>query len=385
MNTNKKHFASYLGFSIALALPSISNANVALTPESSDWKASLSGSLPIFMVISDFDKGAEEKATRIMSGFNPVNLTFHVSAPEFNGITVSSHVQIDTHLQGSQTQNSGTFESRVAEVKISGDFGTLNVGKGFGIFNSSAIGDLGSGMGVGLLGGGADTGNATGGRIGTGYVYANFNPRIMYSSNDINGLTYKVGLFNPEEPTNAAGAVETALPRVEGQVNVAFTSKNTDIKLWTGFMWQEVELIVEDVDYDMRGIDIGAHLDIDLFGLTAAYTDTSGIGADGLYGFDAISDADVDGSQWYIEADIVVGKSTYGISYGEGDQDSHTSPFVVPEIKNELVMLFLRHKVTPNLTVMGELQKYESTTKTATTSITTTKYNAAALGFQFDF
>ena len=136
---------------IALTTSSISHADITLTSDS-NWKASVSGSLPVFMVISDFDKGEEEKATRIMSGFNPVNLTFHVTAPEFNGITVSSHVQIDTHLQGSQTQNSGTFESRVAEIKVSGDFGTFNVGKGFGIFNSSTIGDLGSGMGVGLLG-----------------------------------------------------------------------------------------------------------------------------------------------------------------------------------------------------------------------------------------
>ena len=384
MNTQKQLPASFLLSVIVLTTPSISNADITFTSDS-NWNASVSGSLPVFMVISDFDKGEEEKATRIMSGFNPVNLTFHIFAPEFNGISVSSHVQIDTHLQGSQTQNSGTFESRVAEIKISGDFGTLNAGKGFGIFNSSTIGDLGSGMGVGLLGGGADTGNATGGRIGTGYVYANFNPRIMYSSNDINGLTFKVGLFNPEEPTNAAGTVETALPRVEGQVNIAFTSKSADIKLWSGFMWQEVELIVEEVNYDMRGIDIGFHLDVGRFGLTAAYTDTLGIGADGLYGFDAISDADVDGSQWYVEGDIVVGKSTFGVSYGEGDQDSHTSPFAVPDIKNELAMFFLRHKVTPNLTVMGELQKYESTTKTLTTSMTTTKYNALALGFQFDF
>ena len=140
MNTNKKIPTLYLLSVIALGTHATCNADVSLTSDS-DWKASVSGSLPVFMVISDFDKGEEEKATRIMSGFNPVNLTFHVFAPEFNGVTVSSHVQIDTHLQGSQSQNSGTFKSRVAEIKISGDFGTFNAGKGFGIFNSSAIGD----------------------------------------------------------------------------------------------------------------------------------------------------------------------------------------------------------------------------------------------------
>lgn len=356
------------------------NAGITLASESG-WNASLSGSLPVFMVLSDFDRGDKEKTARVMSGFNPANLTFFVSAPELNEVTVSARVQINTHLQGSQTQNSGLFESRIAEIQIDADIGTLNVGKGFGIFNSSAIGDLGSGMGVGLLGGGADTGNATGGRIGTGYVYANFNPRIMYSSKDMGGATFKVGLFNPEEPTDAAGVVETALPRIEGQVNFSHKTKNMDLKLWSGFMWQEVELVAEDVDYDMRGIDIGFHLDVGNFGLTTAYTDTQGIGADGLYGIGGIADADVDGSQWYIEADLVHDDTTFGISYGEGDQDSHTSPFIVADIENELTMVFVRHKVTPNLTVMGELQAYESNTA----STTTTEYNAAALGFQFDF
>ena len=365
MITNNKIPAALLSFGFAFGIPTFANAGITLASDSG-WTASLSGSLPIFLVVSDTEDG--EKASRIMSGFNPANLTFGVSAPESNGLTVSAHVQIDTHLQGSGVQNSGLFESRVAEIQIDGSFGTVNIGKGFGIFNSSAIGDLGSGKGVGLMGAGADTGNATAGRIGTGYVYANFNPRIMYSSNDMGGLSFKAGLFNPEEPADAAGTVETSLPRLEGQVNYALTKDGTGLKLWAGLMHQPVELVVENVDYDIQAFDIGFHLDVANLGLTAAYTDTQGIGADGLYGFGGISDADVDGSQWYIEGDIVLGATTLGLSYGEGDQDSHTSPFVVPDVKNELTMIFVHHKATKNLTLMGELQTYESKTGSTTTT-----------------
>ena len=155
------------------------------------YEASISGSLPVFLVLSDHDgaTGSDgEQAARIQSGFNPANVTFHVKAPTVDGLTVSAHVQYDTHLQGSGEQNSGLLESRVAEIQLQGDFGTVSLGKGFGIFNSSAIGDIGSGLGVGWLGGGADTGNATGGHIGTGYTYANFNPHITYATRDMNGL-----------------------------------------------------------------------------------------------------------------------------------------------------------------------------------------------------
>jgi len=378
MNKFKKLPIVLLSTGLVFGVSTVAHSSVSLA-SISGWEADVSGSIPVFFVVSDFE--GDEDASRIMSGFNPANLTFSVAAPKSNGITVTSRVQIDTHLQGSQTQNSGLFESRVAEIQVDGDFGTVNVGKGFGIFNSSAIGDLGSGMGVGFMGGGPDTGNTTGGRIGTGYVYANFNPRIMYSSNNMGGITYKVGLFNPEEPTDSAGGARTSLPRFEGQVNYAMNMDDSDLKLWAGFMWQEVKLIVEDVDYDMQGLDIGFHLDIANFGFTGAYTDTEGVGADGLYGIGGISDAEVDGSQWYFEGDVVVGATTYGLSYGEGEQDSHTAPFAVADVKNELTMLFVRHKVTDNLTVMGELQDYESTTG----SVTSTEYNAVAVGLQFDF
>lgn len=253
----------------------------------------------------------------------------------------------------------------------------LNVGKGFGIFNSSAIGDTGSGLGVGLLGGGADTGNATGGHIGTGYVYANFNPRIMYSNGVDGGISYKFGLFNPEEPTNATGSVETPLPRIEGQLNYT----GDGFELWSGFMWQSVELIAEDVDYDIMGGDIGGRYTKGGARVTLAYTKTKGVGADGLYGFGGIADADVDGDQWYMEGAFTQNKTTYGASYGVGSQDAHTSPFVVPEVENTLLMVFVHHKVTSHLRVMFEVQDYE----TKTSSTVTNEYKAVIFGTQLDF
>ncbi|MEJ2416227.1 MAG: porin [Exilibacterium sp.] len=304
------------------------NASVNLMSTDEGWEANLSGAVPVFLVVSDFESG--EDSSRIQSGFNPASLTIGVKAPSSDGLRVSGQVQIDTHLQGAQTQNSGLFESRIYEIQVDGDFGSVNIGKGFGIFNSTAIGDLGSGMGVGLLGNGADTGNATAGRIGTGYVYANFNPRITYTTPDMGGLKMKVGLFNPEEPTDAAGGVETSAPRIEAQLDYATEFDGGGFKFWTGFMYQKVELVVEDLDYDIQGADIGAHIDLGGFGLTLAY------------------------------------------------QDAHTQPFPVAAVTNELGMLFLRHKMTPSLTFMAEYQDYQS-------DVNPGDYNAVAIGFQYDF
>ncbi len=370
---------------IALATVVISGTATAgvVIESNSGWDTSISGSIPVFVVSSDHD--GQESATRVQSGFNPANLNFHVVAPKLDsGLVVSGHFQIDTHLQGSGVQNSGLFESRVANIKIAGDFGSIVVGKDFGVFNSSAIGDIGSQGGVGWLGGGADTANATGGHIGTGYVYANFNPQVKFISNDYNGLSFKLAMINPEETQNSLGArVETDSPRFEGQANYATNSDNGGLKLWAGFIQQNVSVLGENAfDYDMQGYDIGTHVDLGSFGLTLSYTDTKGIGADGLYGFGGINDADVNATQWYVEADYVVNKITFGFSYGEGSQDSRAENTArgldaVDEVTNELGMLFVHYQMSPEFRLVGELQDYKSDVQA--------NYSAIVLGFQYDF
>jgi len=337
-----------------------------------NWSHEVHGSFPVFLTYIDKDGG--EQGMRIMSGFNPAHLAITSSAPKQGGLEISGTFRVDSHLQGSQVQNSGKFVSRVADIQIKGDFGQLNIGKGFGIFNSNAIGDVGSGKGVGLMG--VDQDGTTGGRIGTGYVYANFNPRIIFSNNIDDKTSYKVGIFNPEEPANGGG-VETTLPRFEGQV----TSAMGEHSLWAGFMFQTVESTIED--YDIQAFDIGGQFNAGAIGVRAAYTVTQGIGADGLYGFGGgLADAAVDGSQFYVEATYGMNDMTYGVSYGLGAQDSGTNASgAISEIENTLAMAFAHKKVTDNLHLMFEVQSYSS----ETSSVATHEYTAFSTGIQLDF
>ena len=337
-----------------------------------NWNHEVHGSFPVFFTYSDTDGG--EQAMRIMSGFNPANITVTSFAPKQGNLDIRGILQVTSHLQGSQEQNSGLFESRVAEIQITGGFGQLNIGKGFGVFNSNAIGDAGSGKGIGYMPGGADQGNATNGRIGTGYVYANFNPRIVFSNNINKKTSYKVGIFNPEEPVGSVA--ETSLPRFEGQVTTAMGGHT----VWAGFMFQSVEAAAED--YDIQAFDIGGQFNAGAIGVRAAYTITQSIGADGLYGFGGLSDAGVDGSQFYVEATYGMNDMTYGVSYGLGAQDSGTNASgAIPEIENTLAMAFAHKKVSDNLHLMFEVQSYSSETNKAATL----EYTALSTGIQLDF
>lgn len=353
------------------------------------WQAQLTGDFPVFLVGSnheDYSIGnSDQFSTRIMSGFNPANLTFSITAPTQKGLTVSGIVQINTHLQGPGIQNDGLFESRIAQIKIAGDFGTIHAGKGFGIFNSTSIGDHGSGLGVGRFGG-PDAADATLGRIGTGYTYANFNPRVTYTTPEINGFTIKAGLINPEKPNgsgNRSADLETATPRIEAQIHYNRAFDFGDIQFWSSGLYQNVDVISQDFSYAFSGWELGSKLQTGALTLLGSYSLTNSIGADGLIGLNisggtGLDQADVNASQWYLEATYDFKDILIGGSYGEGDQDSETTPVgSSPAIKNQLAMIFARMPVTDNLMIMMELQDFSSDAQA--------DYQAIILGTQFSF
>lgn len=351
-----------------------------------DWNLEVTGAIPVFMNFSNHDSfssdGEDQFATRVMSGFNPANITFNVSAPMQNGLTVTGIFQINHHLQGASVQNDGLFEGRIAEIAVSGNFGTLNVGKGFGIFNSIAIGDNGSGMGVGRFGG-PDAANATLGRIGSGYTYANFNPRVTYTTPDLGGFTYKVGLFNPEKPGGATPNIETSMPRIETQADYMIPFENGSAQVFAGGMYQNVDVVSADYDYDIIGWDVGLKTNVAGLNLIGSFSQTEGVGADGLIGLNlaggtGLDQAEVEATQWYVEGVYDFDGFKLGASYGEGSQDAKTTAVgASPEITNELLMVFARFMVTDNLTFMAEFQDFASDAQA--------DYNAFILGMQLGF
>jgi len=350
-----------------------------------DWTFNVTGQLPVFLVVSNHEgyssNGKDQFATRVMSGFNPGSINFNIVTPEVNGLTVEGFFQINHHLHGPSVQNAGLFEGRVAEIRVSGNFGSINIGKGLGIFNSSSIADAGSGMGVGRFAG-PDAADATLGRIGSGYTYANFNPRVIYTTPSIGGLKIKAGLINPEKPGGPSAMVETATPRVEGQANYVVDLNSGTLDFWAGGMYQNVDVVSADYEYAMSGWDVGARVDAAGFRITGAYSETRGVGADGLIGINLIGNglaqAEAEATQWYAEGMYTAGNFSVGVSYGEGSQDAVSTVLgFSPEITNQLLMGFTRYKVTDNLTWIGELQNFESQAQA--------NYQALVLGMQLNF
>ncbi len=366
----------------------------------SGWKFGVNGHIPVFALVSDNDS-LEEDAFRITTGFNPATAQFNVHAPTQNGLDVSGHFQLNSHLSGADgVQNSGFgrvdfgrqsgVESRVAEIAVSGDFGALNIGKGFGIYGTPGIGDAGSGMGVGLFN--PNQGDATAGRIGNGYFYANFNPRVIYTSPSMGGLQLKIGLFQPEKPkdgevartvmdadgnplsiteSNALnGQVGTDSPRVEA--NVVWSGDI--LTLWAGGFTQRVDVENASVDnFTMSGVDFGGAVALGRANLRANYGLTKGtgnfvFGGHGITGGAQEEDAD----QWYVEGTYdVTSRTTIGVSYGEGTDD-------LSDVDTDLTMVFARYKATDAWTLLAEVQDFSTDVQDGDSS-------AVIVGAQFTF
>ena len=329
MKCTKKRFVYLLGLFLIGGLmlgPYIGSAQNISFDTDEGWTFNVTGQLPVFLVASNHENlssdGEDQFATRVMYSFNPGSINFNIVAPEMNGITVEGFFQINHHLHGPSLQNAGLFEGRVADIIVSGDFGTINFGKGFGVFNGSSIADAGSGMGVGRFGG-PDAANATLGRIGSGYTYANFNPRLIYTTPSMGGLTLKAGLVNPEKPGGRPlDEVETATPRVEAQANYVVDLDSGTLDLWVGGMYQNVNVVSADFDYAMSGWDVGARLDAAGFRITRAYSGTNGVGADGLIGINlngaGLAEAEVEATQWYAEGMYTAGNFSLGSAMAKG-------------------------------------------------------------------
>ena len=87
-------------------------------------------------------------------------------------------------------------------------WGSVKVGKDLGIFGSTAILNDMTLLGVGSQGlvGTAGGTTTTLGRIGTGYIYADWNGQIAYTTPNMNGLSLTLGVMQPWNST-ASGAV----------------------------------------------------------------------------------------------------------------------------------------------------------------------------------
>ena len=164
-----------------------------------------------------------EDVSSISVGLLPNVWGFTVKAPTKNGLDVSGRLGLYTHMNATgNSGNTGVINIRETSLTVSGFFGSVLMGRSLGIHQSNAIlNDMT------LFGVGVNSGNINGttlGRIGVGYVYADWYPQITWTTPGLGPIGAKVGILQatPVHSNGDADATVTETPRVEAQLDYSF-------------------------------------------------------------------------------------------------------------------------------------------------------------------
>jgi len=259
---------------------------------------------------------------------------------------------------------SNTLNIRQAFVTV-GDasWGTIKAGRDLGVYGSDAILSDMTLLGVG--GNLAPGGSSTLGRIGQGYIYADWYGQFAYTTPNWNGFQVTGAVL---EPVNAAGQASNDM-MYQGKATYDFAVSDVTGRVWVSGTTQK------NAGYTSEGWDIGAKASYAGASLVAYYYDGQGLssvnrntgatsgGGNGGSSFAAnvlmgatngsLSNAGVksDDSGGYVQGTFVIpGVGTkLGASWGESN-----SSYQGVEAKVETWIVGAYHPLTKSLNLVAE-------------------------------
>ena len=345
------------------------------------WEVDFSGNINAFVtqVDCDPDGGINDKVAaglacgsdgedtdhhNVQTGLLPSWFNMSAATVTDGGIRTGVHISfqpgVDTNVsRGGNDGALGLNSSNFRQVFLTfgnESMGTVKIGRDLGVFGSDAILNDMTLLGVGTVSDLASKGgNTTLGRIGVGYIYADWKSQLQYMSPNFGGFTFTAALVDtwgadslagvyddsntPDDETDDTLYSATATQHgdnfgFEAKANYAFDNgAGTSGSLWASYIRQEVDFrdrgrgnTVVDNSGTADGFDVGFKLAYHHFDLVGYYYDGEGIGTTGflLDGFDATgNERDSDG--WYVQGRYRMPTGTLlGLSYGESNLDDTT-------------------------------------------------------------
>lgn len=247
-------------------------------------------------------------------------------------------------------------------------WGTIKAGRDLGLFGSDAILSDMTLLGVGV--GAGNPGNSTLGRIGSGYVYADWIGQIQYASPNWNGFSFAVAAREGLRNTNAIGADDKTELGYDGKVSYEWTG-DVSGKVWAGFISQKHH--AAGADYRSEGWDLGGKINVADFGLVGYYYDGKGLdgqtgGVVGGLQF-ASGGSKTDDKGGYVQATYKLPEvgTKLGVSYGISKSDDAFGK--TADIENKSWIIGAYHPLTKSLNLVAEYahQKIEVDTAAANT------------------
>jgi len=327
--------------------------------------------------------GGDYDDNNVRTGLLPSWLGFHAERTEGEikyGVTIGFQPGIDSGadltgapIDGGLGLNSTNF--RQVFLEFSGtDWGGIKIGRDLGLFGSDAILSDMTLSGVGtvsdLTQGG---GNTSLGRIGVGYLYADWKGQVQYSSPNWGGFSFNVAVVDPWGLVNLSGvsldagsfSQEGSTYGLEGKVAYAWEGDFSG-KVWASFISHKLKSANPALnDEDALGFDVGAKVGFGGFELVGYYYTGEGIGSAGFL-FDAVDAAgntrDSDGMYAQATYKIPGPGTKIGVSWGESNLDRGSADPVTTSLfeTNESIVFGIYHPLTSALQLVLEYTQTEA-------------------------
>jgi len=368
-------------------LASASVANAGITWDAGEWTVDMNGNVNAYATVADNsdsntvwdgltnNKSNDDTAASINTGLLPSWLGFTATTRQNN---LDTSVTISFQPGGSfgsalAAGGAGNAEQRQAFLTF-GDksWGSVKVGKDLGIFGSTAILNDMTLLGVGSQGlvGSSGGKTTTLGRIGAGYMYADWNGMIAYTTPNMNGFSATLGLMQPWNATGSTSTVSSTSAGntdefgYQGQASYSWTG-DLGGKVWAGFYSQEVTGKTVGTDHSSDAFEGGVSVSFGNANIVAYGYSGDGVGTTGMLrnAFDTLGNArDSDGG--YVQGTYVIPTGTkLGVSWGQSNLDKNATGEIAGGTlveENEMLTVGAYHPLTKHLNIVAEYSAVEA-------------------------
>ena len=355
-----------LSLAVAAALlAGASSANAGIMIPAGDWTLDIGGVVNAYYTstrhsgnsvgLGSANDTGTSTASNITTGLLPNYLSVSGKTRQNDldvGFTISLNPGASTTQAG---KLSSQQENRQAFLTF-GDksWGSIKLGKDLGIYASDAILNdmtlLGVGSGAGFLAGNT----TTLGRIGSGFMYADWKSQVAYSSPNWNGFSFTGGVTQAWNASNSTGRGGNS-PAFEGKVSYEWAG-DFGGKVWASGITQKVKGLPGGASDHANAGDVGATVNVAGFGLTGYYGKGEGTGTTVLLnqGFDATGQSR-SSDDWYLQGTYTIPTvgTKIGLSYGESNLDGNSID-TFNDSQNRMWTIGAYHPITKHLNLVAE-------------------------------
>ena len=371
-----------LGLAVAGALVAFSSAaNAGITIPAGDWTVDIGGNVNAYYTRVESDtttstgtKTSAADANTIGTGLLPAAFGIGAKTRQ-NDLDIAFQFSFFTGTAAGNSSAAGGNSLNIRQAFLSfGDasWGSIKAGRDLGIFGSDAILSDMTLLGVGV--GGPAGGSSTLGRIGSGYIYADWKGQISYTSPNWNGFQVSGGVMENFKPQSAVAVAHTTSNSdnlaYEAKATYDFAANDVTGRVWVSGITQKTVDTTSIGSYTSKGFDVGAKASYAGATVVGYYYDGEGLDGQSVLGglFNASGNKSKD-SGGYVQATFAVPTigTKLGASWGVSNSKSANSG-VTFDIENESWIVGAYHPLTKSLNLVAEYTSQEIKNQASTSA-----------------